>query len=64
MNRKLIYFFIILPAEDDYFDSNSIARKASAKIISNAQCQLTNKAVTTDKICIVGDPSGSMCVVS
>ena len=49
---------------DVFTGSQELPRKAPALIIGNSQCEKTINAMTSGNICIVGDPSGSSCVVS
>jgi len=70
-NRFRFKVFIIritksnLSLKGDLENTNSLVpRKAAARILSNPQCEATNNFVTSGNICVVGDPSGSACVVS
>lgn len=60
-------YSVLYTGESTGFENNGVPRKATAKIVDNSECQLArsnNTQVNGNHICIIGDLSGSSCVVS
>ena len=61
---KPILLLFTFKVEGKGFENDNFPRKTNAKVVNNSDCKTSNNVVTTGNICVAGDSSGSLCVVS